>query len=60
MVVVLVKRSVALTCTIDDSGGGRSLTMQEDASETVSKLQEWMQKENMDCFIVPSDDPHLR
>ncbi|CAN0242777.1 unnamed protein product, partial [Hapterophycus canaliculatus] len=33
--------------------------MQEEASETVSKLQEWMQKENMDCFIVPSDDPHL-
>lgn len=26
----------------------------------VASLRAWMQKENMDCFIVPSDDPHLR
>ncbi|CAN0368130.1 unnamed protein product [Pylaiella littoralis] len=25
----------------------------------VANLQAWMQKENLDCFIVPSDDPHL-
>ena len=34
--------------------------VQEEASPVVSSLRAWMQKENMDCFIVPSDDPHLR
>ncbi|CAM9471670.1 unnamed protein product [Ectocarpus fasciculatus] len=32
---------------------------EEEASPVVSSLQAWMRKENMDCFIVPSDDPHL-
>lgn len=26
----------------------------------VTSLQSWMAKEDLDCFIVPSDDPHLR
>ncbi|CAN0262014.1 unnamed protein product [Ectocarpus sp. 6 AP-2014] len=32
---------------------------EKEASPVVSSLQAWMRKENMDCFIVPSDDPHL-
>ncbi|CAM9813886.1 unnamed protein product, partial [Ectocarpus sp. 8 AP-2014] len=32
---------------------------EKEASPVVSSLQSWMRKENMDCFIVPSDDPHL-
>lgn len=36
------------------------LHVQEEESPVVSSLQAWMRKENMDCFIVPSDDPHLR
>ncbi|CAN0331081.1 unnamed protein product, partial [Ectocarpus sp. 6 AP-2014] len=31
---------------------------EKEASPVVSSLQAWMRKENMDCFIVPSDDPH--
>lgn len=26
----------------------------------VASVRAWMEKENVDCFIVPSDDPHLR
>ena len=53
--------SCGIFATSNFTQSERSLKcLQEEASPVVSSLRAWMQKENMDCFIVPSDDPHLR